>query len=141
MDQGVSIRDMAQHCGLYAYTLRYYERAGLIRAVARASSGHRRYRAEDKDWVAFLTRLRATGMPIRQMAQFARLRAQGDTTIADRRVLLEQHTASVRTRIDALEKAERALSAKIAHYRALEQSMVPAARRQSKRERHHGKPI
>jgi len=141
MDQGVSIRDMAKQCGLSAYTLRYYERAGLIRAVVRASSGHRRYRAEDKEWIAFLTRLRATGMSIRQMAQFAKLRAQGDATIPNRRVLLEQHIESVRTRIDALEEAESALSAKIEHYRALEQSMAPAAPRQSKRERHHGKPI
>ena len=141
MDVGLSIRDMAKWCGLSAYTLRYYERAGLIRAVARASSGHRRYRAEDKDWIAFLRRLRATGMSIRQMAEFAKLRAQGEATIPNRKVLLEQHTKTVRTRIHALEEAERVLSAKIEHYRTLEQSMARVVLRQSKREQHHGKPI
>lgn len=141
MNIGVSIRDMAKLCGLSAYTLRYYERMGLIRAVARASSGHRRYRADDKDWIAFLMRLRATGMSIRQMTEFARLRAQGDATIPDRRVLLEQHIKTLRTRISTLEEAESTLAAKIEHYRALEQSMAPAGQRQSKRERHHGKPI
>src|SRR5690348_5208100 len=98
MTHNLSIQQMAKQCGLSAFTLRYYERAGLIRAVARSSSGHRRYSVQDRDWVEFLNRLRETAMPIRQMARFARLRAQGDGTIAERRRLLEQHVEAVNTR-------------------------------------------
>lgn len=56
---------------LSVHTLRYYERIGLVAPICRASSGHRRYSSQDIAWIEFLTRLRATGMPIRQMQQFA----------------------------------------------------------------------
>lgn len=67
MDTFHSISQMAEACGLSAHTLRYYERVGLLRAIARATSGHRCFSSSDLAWVAFLMRLRATGMPIRAM--------------------------------------------------------------------------
>ena len=55
--------------------LRYYERAGLmLRRVGRAPSSHRRYTADDVRWIVLLTRLRATGMPIRRVREYAALR-------------------------------------------------------------------
>src|SRR6185437_2177303 len=137
MKQGVSIREMARRCSLSAFTLRYYERAGLIRAVQRSGSGHRRYSAADQEWVEFLNRLRETGMSIQQMAAFARLRAEGDRTIGARRKLLQEHVEAVQARIEALNRSRRALQAKIKHYRALETSLAPSAARQSQQERTH----
>jgi DNA-binding transcriptional MerR regulator len=63
----------ARASGVSAYTLRYYERAGLIDDVGRADSGHRRYGDDDLAWIEVLQRLRATGMPIRTIRRYAEL--------------------------------------------------------------------
>src|SRR5687767_15018837 len=75
-----SIREVAAATGVTAHTLRYYERAGLLPRVPRASSGHRRYGPTEVRWVTFLRRLHETGMPIRRMLEYARLVRRGEST-------------------------------------------------------------
>ena len=63
---GLSIAEAAELTGLTPDTLRYYEKDGLmLRSVPRATSGHRQYAEDDLDWIRLITKLRATGMPIR----------------------------------------------------------------------------
>ncbi|MDM0009788.1 MerR family transcriptional regulator [Variovorax sp. J22G73] len=116
----LTIAEVAERTGLTAYTLRYYERIGLIAAVPRAPGGQRRYARADMDWLAFLLRLRETGMPIQGMQAFARLRSQGDASVGERREMLEQHLAAVQAKVAALQQSMQALSLKIDHYRAVE---------------------
>jgi len=116
----LSIAEAAVETGLTAHTLRYYERVGLLDPVQRAESGHRRFTPADLAWVAFLQRLRATGMPIREMQRYAQLRRRGDETITARRELLEHHERGLRERLAALHADLDTLQAKIDHYRALE---------------------
>jgi CO/xanthine dehydrogenase Mo-binding subunit len=104
MDSELSIQQAAEVTGLSAHTLRYYERIGLLDRVGRAESGHRRYVAADLAWLDLLMRLRATGMPIRQMQEFAALRRRGPETARKRRRLLVAHRQTVRARIQALEE-------------------------------------
>ena len=78
MTASLTIQQTAEACGLSVHTLRYYERIGLIKPIPRRSNGHRLYRAEDLNWIAFLLRLRATGMSIGEMQRYAQLREQGD---------------------------------------------------------------
>ncbi|MBW4527907.1 MAG: hypothetical protein KME18_22450 [Phormidium tanganyikae FI6-MK23] len=59
-------------------------------------------------------------MPIRQMQQFAELRRQGDSTIVQRRMLLESHQQAVQQQIDQLSENLNIIQAKIQHYIALE---------------------
>ena len=87
--------------GVTKHTLRYYEREGLLPAVGKAPSGHRRYSPGDLEWVRFLQLLRATGMPIREMKEFVALTHAGDHTIPDRIAVLERyHTALVQRMTD-----------------------------------------
>ncbi|MBD8478348.1 MerR family transcriptional regulator [Microbacterium sp. CFBP 8794] len=116
-EDGLSVAQMAEATGVTAHTLRYYERAGLIRPVARNSGNHRRYSAVDVEWVRFLLRLRQTHMPIAQMQDYAALREQGPTTTARRLRLLEAHHAELREQIARLQTHEQALVEKIAVYR------------------------
>ena len=45
--RGLTIQEMSQQSGLSAYTLRYYERIGLLKPIPRnQSSGHRLYSPE-----------------------------------------------------------------------------------------------
>ncbi len=98
----LTIRQAAEATGLSTHTLRYYERIGLLDSVERRGNGHRVFRAADMAWLAFLLRLRETGMPIAQMQQYA-ARRQGDTLerVSARRRLLEWHAAALEAELRA----------------------------------------
>jgi DNA-binding transcriptional MerR regulator len=113
----LTIADAARASGLSAHTLRYYERAGLLDPVDRNDGGHRRYRAEDLDRIRFLTKLRATGMPIREVRRYAELIKQGDGTAGDRLALLEAHRAAVLALMDETRKSLELIEWKIGFYR------------------------
>ncbi|RMI13892.1 MerR family transcriptional regulator [Cellulomonas triticagri] len=87
-----TIAEVAAATGLTPHTLRYYERDGLLLdAVARSTSGHRRYTERDVAWLHLLTRLRATGMPVRDIRAYADLVRAGDGTEPARLAMLEAH--------------------------------------------------
>jgi DNA-binding transcriptional MerR regulator len=74
-----TIAEAAERSGLTAHTLRYYERDGLmLAAVDRSGSDHRRYTERDLTWISLITKLRSTGMPIREVKKYAALVRAGD---------------------------------------------------------------
>ena len=113
----LGIRDVARESGISAHTLRYYERIGLISDVARDDAGRRMYSEQDFGWITFLTKLRLTGMPIRQMIAYAEMVRQGDHTKEERAQMLEAHRRAVRERIQELEAMSDVLDRKISFYR------------------------
>lgn len=110
------IGELATSAGISRDTLRYYERAGLLPAPLRDAAGHRVYQARDVEWLQFLMRLRATGMPISAMRRYAALRAAGETTLAARRTMLAAHRDRVQARMADMADSLGALDRKIAHY-------------------------
>lgn len=115
-EAGLTVAQMSEATGVTAHTLRYYERAELIRPVGRNSGNQRRYSAADVEWVRFLLRLRETGMPIAEMRDYATLRAQGPVTTEPRLRLLEAHQTGLREQIACLRAHEKALAEKITTY-------------------------
>jgi len=84
----LTIAEAAERTGLTRHTLRYYERDGLMLGVGRAGSGHRRYSERDLGWIELITKLRATGMPIREVRRYAELARAGDGNEDERLGLL-----------------------------------------------------
>jgi DNA-binding transcriptional MerR regulator len=117
MAASMTISEAAQASGLTAHTLRYYERAGLLDPVDRGASGHRRYDEADLGRIAFLTKLRATGMPIRRVREYAELLRAGDGNERERLALLEAHRDAVRRRIAEMEGHLELIDYKIDIYR------------------------
>jgi DNA-binding transcriptional MerR regulator len=113
---GLTIADAARLSGVSAYTLRYYERAGLIDGVARAGSGHRRYGDDDLAWIDVLQCLRATGMPIRDIRRYAELVRAGSGNEDERLALLEEHRAAVREQLSVVRRHLAYIDRKIAIY-------------------------
>ncbi|SDG50327.1 MerR family transcriptional regulator [Paraburkholderia phenazinium] len=124
MSQALTIGQVAATTGVSTHTLRYYEQAGLIRAVGRTEAGHRLYSPTDLDWLQFVMRLKATGMPIAGMQAFAALRAQGEATIGARRAMLETHRDTVLAHIAELQTNLGAIVDKIAYYEAAERTVT-----------------
>ncbi|HEY0216497.1 MAG TPA: MerR family transcriptional regulator [Cellulomonas sp.] len=115
-----SIAEAAAATGLTPHTLRYYERDGLLLdAVERASSGHRRYTDTDLGWLVLINRLRSTGMPIREIREFAALVRAGSGTEPQRLVMLQAHRTKVLAELAEVQEHLAALDGKIAHYSAL----------------------
>ncbi|ANH74154.1 merR regulatory family protein [Ralstonia insidiosa] len=114
----LTIAQVAEATGLSTHTLRYYERIGLLDSVQRRDNGHRVFRAEDMTWLAFLLRLRDTGMPIAQMLQYAALRRQGDSlaSVSARQRLLELHAAALEAEQRARAETLAVLREKIVNY-------------------------
>jgi DNA-binding transcriptional MerR regulator len=111
------------------HTLRYYENIGLIKKIKRNSSGQRVYSEADMRWLEFINRLRATGMTISKMKEYARLRAIGDETIRERKSILEEHLVQIDDKLEELMKIRNYVSSKIDIYNELEDK-VNAGRKQ-----------
>lgn len=122
-----TIQEAAEKTGVSAHTLRYYERIGLIQPIGRMSSGHRRYSQDDLGWIEFLKKLRATGMPIQEMKQYADLMWQGPATSSARRQLLERHQERMLAQLDDLNDCLDCIAWKIAHYKEFESLEQPSA--------------
>lgn len=116
----MKIGDLARRTGLTAHTIRYYERIGLLPYAWRDSSGRRDYDDSALAWIVFLGRLKTTGMPIREMLLYARLREQGPGTGPERRRLLEKQRDRVRAHLAELESCLAVLDIKIADYAGLD---------------------
>jgi DNA-binding transcriptional MerR regulator len=116
MSGPLTIGRMAEALGVTTHTLRYYEQAGLIRPVSRSEAGHRLYAPADIEWLRFVMRLKATGMPIAQMQAFAALRAQGVETAALRRALLIEHRDAVVAQLEQWQANLAAIEEKILAY-------------------------
>lgn len=120
MEQTFTIKQVAEITRLNGHTLRYYERIGLLHPVGRTKNGYRSYTTVDIEWIEFLTRLRATGMPIRTMLKYSELRRKGDGTVKQRRELLEEHEVAIRARIAELTQHLTEITTKIVVYKQME---------------------
>ncbi len=68
-------------------------------------------------WVELLTKLRATGMPIRRVREYAALVRAGEGNEGERLALLESHRDAVRAQIVAMRRNLDAVEKKVALYR------------------------
>ena len=114
----LTIAEVAERTGLTRHTLRYYERDGLMLDVGRAGSGHRRYSERDLGWIGLITKLRATGMPIREVRRYAELVRAGDGNEDGRLALLRAHRERVRVQLDTMTAYLDAIDMKISYYAA-----------------------
>jgi DNA-binding transcriptional MerR regulator len=115
---GLSIAEAARRTGVSVHTLRYYERAGLVvTPVDRTHSGRRRYHHLDLAWITVCTKLRATGMPIKTIRQYAQLVSAGSGNEKERLALLEAHRDEVLAKLAEIQENLELIEHKIDVYR------------------------
>lgn len=83
----ISVAEAARLVGLSTHTLRYYEQQGLVRPD-RNASGYREYSAFDLRRLVFLTRMRLSGMTMKDLTRYIELVEQGPSTIPERRRIM-----------------------------------------------------
>ena len=120
----MNIKHAANTSGLSVDTIRFYEKAGMLPTIGRDARGWRSFGPEAVDWLRNLERLRATGMPMKDMRRFAVLVRLGDPALSDaaveRLAILESHSQRLVQRQSDLDACKAYLSKKIAIYRNLE---------------------
>lgn len=124
-----SIGEFSKLTGLGIHTLRYYEQEGLL-APARNLGNRRCYSEQDLTWTYFIKRLKDTGMPIKEIKQYAKLRAAGDSTLSERMEMLVQHRQALNAQIAQLQVHKIKLDEKIDFYRneiARTQHLAPSS--------------
>ena len=111
-----SIGEFSKLTNLGIHTLRYYEHEGLI-MPGRNSSNRRCYSDNDLAWIEFIKRLKDTGMPIKEIQHYAKLRAVGTSTLQERLDMLTAHREALNAQIRQLQEHMTKLDDKIDFYR------------------------
>lgn len=112
----LTIQEVAKATGLTPHTLRYYERIGLIHPINREENTRRCYTVDDVGWIEFLLKLRATGMSIKDMQQYAELQRQGDETLSERVEMLKSLRDKVESHIEEMNEHLKLIHYKIDYY-------------------------
>ena len=112
----MKIADVAKEHDITADTLRYYERIGLLRPIARTATGVRDYSEADRERIRFIKCMRGAGVSIEPLTEYMRLLDQGDGTLEARREILVRQREITRARMAEMQKGLERLDYKIEHY-------------------------
>lgn len=118
MNSSASFRigELAARSGRSAHAIRWYDAQGLIPGVLRDAAGQRRFTGRHVHWLAFVERLRITGMSIAQIRSYTRLVQQGPSNLAAQRALLAAHRVQVADNIAAWQESLALIDTKLDFY-------------------------
>ncbi|MFD0896571.1 MerR family transcriptional regulator [Loigolactobacillus binensis] len=111
-----TITEVAAKFGLSAYTIRYYDKAGILPFVRRNQAGNRQFDEVDVDWLRLVCCLKNTGMALKDIKAYSDLARQGSDTGAARQAMLRQHKQAVLQQIADLQANLELIETKIDFY-------------------------
>ena len=114
------ISEVSKLVNLNQHTLRYYEKIGLIKTLKKDDSGNRIYTTADITWINFLIKIKHTGMKLSEMQKYSELRYAGDSTVRERRELLEKQQKELEMEIMELQATHKYVEEKIEYYKKME---------------------
>lgn len=121
-----SIKEASERIGCPAHTIRFYEKEGLLPYIKRDKHGNRLFEQEHLDWIRLMTCFRATGMKLSLLKQMVELALDGDTTIPQRKAILNQYKEDLFRRQSELAEAVDAVNNKLAIYEEIEKGRIPS---------------
>ena len=66
----MTIQEVAERTGISAYTIRFYEKSGILPRIQRTQGGIRQFTEADVTFLLFLIELKRTGMSLEEIAEF-----------------------------------------------------------------------
>lgn len=84
-------------------TLKFYCNEGLVPNVKRDMNNRRVFDEKDLKWIKDLTCLKRCGMSIQEMREYLALCLQGESTIPERKRVLEKKQTALREQIKELQ--------------------------------------
>ncbi|MEH7336732.1 MerR family transcriptional regulator [Neobacillus drentensis] len=112
-----SISEVAKELNLTPYTLRYYDKEGLMPLVERTSSGIRLFKESDIAALKVIECLKSTGMPIKEIKNFIDWCSDGDSTLNQRYDMFMERKATVESQMEELKKTMEVIEHKCLYYK------------------------
>ena len=110
------ISEVSEQSGLSADTLRYYERIGLLPPIGRTESGIRDFSDLDVRRINFIKCMRNAGLPVKVLTRYYELVQQGEETMEERKAILIDQRANIKSRMAELQETLDLLNYKIRYY-------------------------
>lgn len=111
-----SISQIAEKMGISAYTLRFYDKEGLLPFVQRVN-GRRVFKDEDIGWLQVINCLKNTGMSLKEIRRFLELCQKGDESLEERLEIILKQKESVEEQIRFLQCNLKELEHKERYYK------------------------
>ncbi|WP_142828508.1 MerR family transcriptional regulator [Planococcus soli] len=112
-----SISEVAKELDLTVYTLRYYDKEGLMPFVERTPSGTRLFKETDIGALKIVECLKASGMPIKEIKNFIDWCSDGDSTLQQRYDMFVERKATVEAQMEELKKTMEIIEHKCFYYK------------------------
>lgn len=98
------IKEVSELLGISIYTLRYYERIGLLNNVKRDQYGRREFSEDDILTLNTVECLKQTGMSLQNIKRYVQLVGEGIDTAPERLQLFERQQAKVEAQMQDLQE-------------------------------------
>ena len=98
----MTIDEVGRHFHITRSKLRYYEKNGVIKKIARDKNGNRVYTQNDLMWIEFFLNLRETGMSLKEIKHYISLKKGGRATVKERKDILLDHVDLIDRKIEEL---------------------------------------
>ena len=115
----MTIAEASKKLNLSAYTLRYYEKIGLIPEVSRTKSGIRNYTEKDLEHLKSVICFRNAGVSIETLIEYMKLYKKGNSTMEARKQLLISQKEAIKKRLEDIQNTYETLSLKIDNHEKL----------------------
>lgn len=114
-----NIKQASEATGLSIYTLRYYDKEGLLPQIKRTPGGIRRFSDNDIAWIKLICCLKSSGMPISKIKEFMNLCLMGNSSCEERRKILVEHKKHIEDQLSKLNENLDIVNHKIDHYKEI----------------------
>ncbi|HEY2957388.1 MAG TPA: MerR family transcriptional regulator [Actinomycetota bacterium] len=91
----LTVSMLAKRAGVPAGTVRYYDRAGLLRPAARSPAGYRLYGEDAADRLRFVKGAQRLGLRLREVAELLAVRDRGACPCGHTQALLDRRLGEV----------------------------------------------
>jgi DNA-binding transcriptional MerR regulator len=109
-----TVKEVAEKLEITPHTLRFYEKEGVLPAIDRNRNGGRLYSDHDLDMIETVQALRSTGLSLGEIKEYVALYHEGDSKLAERRILLDRQKTKVEDQIFLLMKTLEKINYKMA---------------------------
>lgn len=100
-----TMKEVCDQADMSYQTLKYYCNEGLVPNVKRDKNNHRVFDEHDLKWIKDLICLKKCNLSIDEMKIYLDMCLQGESTIMERKAMLERKQAALRESIKQLEEA------------------------------------
>lgn len=111
-----SIRDVSNIMEISIYTLRYYEKIGLLSFVKRNENGIREFSKSDIVTLNTVYRLKQTGMSLKDIKHYLTLVDEGIESVPERKDMFKKQKSKVQQQIIDLQNALKTIDGKLHYY-------------------------